>query len=191
MVKYNSPEWTDSMLLDLIRLENDRAAFAELYDRNWHFLYNSIYNILRHHEDTMDICQSLFLWIWENRNQIVIKTNFRAYLFVAAKYKVANLIRGGKVRETLFDGTAFENITDAAFDPLEVKELKNLIDQLINELPAKCREIFLMSREEELTHKQIAAKLKISERTVDEQISRALIKLRVPLGRLSSLILFL
>ncbi len=191
MGKYSTADWTDDLLLDLIRLEDDRAAFSEVYNRSWQFLYNSVYNILRHHDDTLDICQTLFLWVWENRKQLVIKTNFRAYLFVAAKYKVANLIREGKVRETLFDDADFENIPDTAFNPLEVKELKNLIRQLIDQLPPKCREIFLMSRDSELTHKQIAAQLNISEKTVDEQISRALKKLRIPLGKLATLLLTL
>ncbi len=188
MGKYTSTAWADNVLLDLIRMEYDRAAFSELYNRNWQFLYNSVFNITRHHDDTLDVCQSLFLWVWENRKHLVIKTNFRAYLFVSAKYKVANMIRDGKVRETLFDGADFEQIPDAVFNGLEVKELKNLIHQLINELPAKCREIFVMSREQELTHKQIAAELNISVKTVDEQINRALKKLRIPLGKLASLI---
>ncbi|RZK39164.1 MAG: RNA polymerase sigma-70 factor [Pedobacter sp.] len=191
MKKYSSALWTDQNLLDLIRQEDNHVAFSELYDRNWQFLYNSVYNILRHHEDAMDICQALFVWVWENRQSIVIKTNFRAYLYVAAKYKVANMIRSGKVRESLFENVNFENIQNETFDVLEVKELKNLIRQLINELPPKCREIFVMSRDQGLTHKQIANKLNLSEKTVDEQISRALSKLRGPLGNLASYMFYL
>ena len=180
MQQYTATEWTDDILLDLIRLEDDRAAFSELYERHWQFLYNSVYNLLRHHDDVLDVCQTLFLWIWENRTQIRIKTSFRAYLFVAAKYKVANLIRSGRVRETLFEQADFEHIPDTAFNPAEVSELKNLIRQLIDELPPKCREIFLLSREGDLTHKQIAAQLQISEKTVDTQISRALTNYAAP-----------
>jgi RNA polymerase sigma-70 factor (family 1) len=191
MEKYAPEIWTDESLLDAIRQGDSHAAFAELYNRHWQFLYNSVYNILRHHEDTVDICQNLFIWIWENRSRLLIRTSFRAYLFVAAKYKVANMIREGKVRETLFENTNFEQISENAVDQLEVKELKNLINQLINELPPKCREIFVMSREQGLTHKQIAQQLNISEKTVDEQIGRALKKLRMPLGKLANFILML
>lgn len=191
MERYTETLWTDDALLGLLRQKADHAAFSELYNRHWKFLYNSVYSILGHHEDTMDICQALFVWIWENRENIIIKTNFRAYLFVAAKYKVANLIRSGKVRDSLFEQADFENIPGNAFNPLEVKELKNLIRQLIHELPPRCREIFVMSRDQGLTHKQIAGKLKLSEKTVDEQISRALTKLRGPLGKLSGFILML
>lgn len=188
MEKYSSVLWTDDALLDQIRRENDHAAFAALYHRHWKFLYNAVYNILRHHEDTLDICQTLFVWLWENRASLIVKTNFRAYLFVAAKYKVANLIRSGKVRESLFEQASFEHIPEEAFDLLEVKELKNLISQLVNALPPKCREIFVMSRDQGLTHKQIASTLNLSEKTVDEQIRRALGKLRGPLGKLASLL---
>jgi RNA polymerase sigma-70 factor (family 1) len=185
--------YTDQELLGLLTKDDDsafsEAAFSELYNRNWQFLYNSVYGILRKHEDAMDVCQALFVWLWENRSRLVIRTNFKAYLFVAAKYKVANLIREGKVRNTLFENVDFERIPDESFNQLEVKELENLINQLINELPPKCREIFLLSREQGLTHKQIARQLNISEKTVDEQISRALRKLRGPLGKLASLLI--
>ncbi|WP_124559084.1 RNA polymerase sigma-70 factor [Pedobacter sp. KBW01] len=186
MESYKS--YTDDALLLLLR-EGNGDAFSELYDRNWKFLYNSAFNILRHHEDTMDVCQGIFLWIWEHHEKLEIKTNFKSYLFVSAKYKIANMIRDGKVRENLFDGTELDAVSCDDFNLLEVKELKNLIQQLISELPPKCREIFVMSREEAMSHREIAQKLGISEKTVDEQISRALKKLRVPLGKLASLVL--
>jgi RNA polymerase sigma-70 factor (family 1) len=177
----------DEQLADLLR-SGDPAAFTEIYNRHWKFLYNSAYNILRHHQDTLDVCQSILLWFWEHHEKITIQTSIRAYLFTSVKYKIANLIRQGKVRETLFTDADLENIRADEFVELEVKELKNLIGQLVNDLPPKCREIFKLSREENLTHKQIAGQLGISERTVDEQISRALKKLRVPLSKLASLL---
>lgn len=178
---------TDQELFALLA-RGDKQAFTELYNQHWKFLYNAVYNILRHHQDTLDVCQGLFIWVWENHQHLVIKTNFRSYLYVAAKYKIANIIRSGRVRESLFDGTDFEQISAGAFNEFEVKELKNLIQQLVNSLPPKCREIFVMSREESLTHKQIAERLDISEKTVDEQISRALKKLRPMLGKLTSFV---
>lgn len=179
---------SDAELLRLLK-SGDHYAYTELYNKNWKFLYNSAYNILRNHQDTMDVCQTLFMWIWEHHDKIEIKTNFRAYLFVAAKYRIANLIRDGRGRTDLFENADFEHLSDGDFNPLEVKELKNLIRQLIEELPPKCREIFIMSRECAMSHKEIAQELGISNKTVDEQISRALKKLKIPLNRLASIIL--
>lgn len=181
---------TDNELLSQLR-EGSTLAFTEIYNQHWKFLYNSAYRILRHQDDAKDICQQLFTWLWENRDAVMIRSSFRAYLYTALKYKIANFIRDGRVRENLFEG--LEDIDVAGHDNLhlEVKELKHLINQLIHELPPRCREIFLMSREGQLSHQEIADTLDLSVRTVDEQISRALKKLRPALGRLASIILTL
>lgn len=191
MRKFSEDSWSDFELLELIRQQDNQEAFAELFDRHWKFLYNRVYQLLKHHDDTLDICQNLFVWIWENRNSISIKSNFRTYLFVAAKYKVANLMRVGKVRTVLVEKIELDQLAANTFDSMEVKELQHLIFQLIHELPPKCREIFMMSREQGLSHLQIAQQLQLSEKTVDEQIRRALQKLRKPLNKLANLIIAL
>lgn len=186
MLRYCSDDYTDEMLIVLIR-DDDRAAFDELYNRHWKFLFTAAYNTLRVREDSLDVCQSVFLWFWEHRKEVNIKTSIQGYLYTSVKYKIANLIRKGKVRDNFFD--ELKQIDPAAFEEnqLELKELRNLITQLINELPHKCREVFQLSRSQHLTHKEIALKLNISEKTVDDHITRALKKLRGPLSRLALL----
>jgi len=186
MAAYSS--LSDIELRDLLK-SGDHAAFTELYQRNWKFLFNGAFKATNHREDSQDICQSIFIWLWENRETVRITTNTRTYLHTAVKYKIAGLIRSGKVRETLLD--ELEEIDPRRYreNELEIRELKNLISQLIKELPAKCREIFLLSRDEELSHKEIAEQLGISERTVDEQVHRALKKLKVPLGKMAGMFL--
>lgn len=169
--------------------EDDRFAFDEIYNRYWKFLFTASYNATKNRDDSLDVCQIVFLWLWENRKHIEINTNLKAYLYTAVKYKIANLIRHGKVRESLFDNLHLIDIRTYKETELEIKELKNFIDQLINKLPGKCREVFLLSRTEHLTHKQIAERLGITEKTVDDHITRALQKLRVPLGKLASVFL--
>lgn len=181
---------SDQQLTSLLK-EDDELAFTEIYNRHWKFLFSATYNALRHKDDSLDICQSIFMWLWENRKSVVIKTNLQSYLYTAVKYKVANLIRQGKVRETLLDDVAVTEIHADEKLELEIKELKNFINQLVNELPDKCRDVFLLSRDEHLSHKQIADRLGISEKTVDDHITRALKKLRVRLGKMASLFLSL
>ena len=181
---------SDQELTALLR-QGDEAAFTEVYNRNWSFLYSAAYNVLRNQEDSMDVCQSVFLWLWENHITIDIKTTLRGYLYTAVKYKIANLIRKGKVRALFTERSFLTEIQSSEINHLEIKELKFFIAQLIGELPDKCREVFLLSREEHLTHKEISERLGLSEKTVNDHITRALKKLRQPLSRLVSIWLFM
>lgn len=184
MTTYSS--YTDQELTALLR-EDDEYAYTEIYSRHWKFLFQAAYKANRNKEDSYDVCQSVFLWIWENRAQIRPATNLKGYLYTAAKYKIANMIRNGKYRAGLFEDLELLDKRSYETNELEIKELENFISQLIDELPDKCREVFLLSRTEHLTHKQIAERLGIGEKTVDAHIAKALQKLRVPLGRLASI----
>ncbi|MDN5288012.1 MAG: polymerase sigma-70 factor [Mucilaginibacter sp.] len=181
-------KYTEQELLSLLKA-GDEIAFTEIYNRHWKFLFTAAYNALRHKADSMDVCQTIFLWIWENRLQINVKTSLQGYLYTAAKYKIANLLRQGKIRETLLDDVLTTDIVAEEIKDLEIKELKNFIKQLIEELPEKCREVFLLSRDEHLSHRQISERLGISEKTVDDHITRALKKLRIPLSRMATIFL--
>lgn len=181
---------SDQELTESLR-EGNYDAFTEIYNRHWKFLFNAAYQANRNKEDCYDACQSVFLWVWEKRSQIKPATNLKGYLYTAIKYKIANMIRNGKYRESLFED--LENIDARRYqvNELEIKELKNFINQLIDELPDKCKEVFLLSRQEHLSHKQIAERLGIGEKTVDAHITRALQKLRVPLNKLASIFLMM
>lgn len=191
MSQYNLESSTDDKLIELIRETDDREAFDELYNRHWKYLFTVSFNMLRDRDESMDICQVVFLWLWEHRQTLNIKTSIRGYLYTSVKYKIANFIRKGKVRESFFDELKRVDIDSFQENELEVKELKILIASLVNDLPDKCKEVFQLSRNENLTHKQIAEKLGISEKTVDDHILRALKKLKTPLNRLASIFLML
>ncbi len=191
MFQYNLESVTDEQLIQLIRDYDHREAFDELYSRHWNYLFTATFNNLRDRDDSLDICQSVFLWLWEHRKTLNIKTNIRGYLYSSIKYKIANFIRSGKIRSSYFDELQRVDTESFHENELEIKELKNLINQLVNELPEKCKEVFQLSRNENLTHKQIADKLGISEKTVDDHILRAIKKLRAPLNRLASLFLMM
>jgi RNA polymerase sigma-70 factor (family 1) len=184
MTIYHS--YSDTELLDKLRI-SDYAAYTEIYNRHWKFLFNAAYQTNRNKEDCYDVCQTVFLWLWENRAQVKPVSNLKGYLYTAVKYKIANMIRNGKYRESLFEDLESIDTHSYQANDLEIKELKNFIDQLIDGLPEKCRAVFLLSRQQHLTHKQIAERLGIGERTVDAHIAKALQKLRGPLNRLASI----
>jgi RNA polymerase sigma-70 factor (family 1) len=187
MVEYKA--LSDAELIALIKAD-DHAAFNEVYDRYWKFLLQAVYQVSRHRADSLDVCQMVFLWVWENRAAIRVTASLKGYLYNAVKFKLANLIRNGRVRETLFDDLETVDVHTYKSNELELKQLQDFIRQLINELPSRCREVFLLSRNEQLSHKEIAERLGISEKTVEDHITRAIGKIRVPLERLATIFLF-
>lgn len=168
-------------LLALVQA-GDYTAFNELYHRYWDILFGSAYNIFRDRDACMDILQDVFVWFWEHREQWKL-TSCKGYLLTAVKFKVANYIRNNKVRESFFQQLEkLDTDADSAHLILEVAELKKLIKRFSEQLPDRCREIFQLSRYDDLSNKEIAVKLGISEKTVENQMTIALKKLKEKLG---------
>jgi RNA polymerase sigma-70 factor (ECF subfamily) len=166
-------------------LAGDDAAFDEIYERYWSLLYRAAFNVLRDEDACMDVIQDVFIWFWEHRSDISFRS-VKAYLLVAVKYKVANYIRNGKVRESFYDRIPKVELDhDFPDEVLELKELKEMIAQFVMELPERCQEVFNLSRNEHMSNKEIAEYLGITEKTVENQINKALKRLKLNLGKLS------
>lgn len=185
-------DYSDSDLVDLLN-NGDRAAFDEIYRRNWSAMYLAAFNMLQDHDACMDVIHDVFVWIWNRKGSLEIAT-LKAYLISAVKYKVTNVIRKLKFRQSYLDQLettepSFNNVSSE----IELKELKAVLAQFTSELPEKCREVFDLSRNEHLSNKEISKKLGISEKTVERQMTIALKKFKVSLLRLFlfSLLLFL
>lgn len=177
-------EFPDSQLIKRLK-EGDNAAFTEIYERYWEFLYQASYKILKDSNVCDDLVQEVFVWLWLNRKKHLTDA-LKPYLYAAVKYKVLNVIRHGKVKEAFFARTV-ERYVEVATDEntLEVRELKEIIAKFTQSLPERAGQIFHLSRNEFLTNKEIAEKLGISEKTVENQMNINLKKLRVSLGRMS------
>jgi len=174
----------DSDLLTLLQ-EGDHAAFNEIYDRYFAVLYNSAYSLLKDSDTSDDVVQEIFVWLWCHREQH-LTDSLKPYLRAAVKYQVAKMVRHGKVKETFYQRAV------AAYQPqipedlsYEIRELEAIIAAFTASLPEKAREVFRLSREENLTNKQIASQLSISEKTVENQMTINLKKLKLVLGKFS------
>lgn len=171
--------YTDQELLVLLS-QDDKPAFETIYSRYWEELYKTAFFILRDNSACKDIVQDIFVWIWERRNDLEIQS-LKAYLKTAVKFKVANYIRSGNIRESFFNelNNADYSASQVTSEEMsEVKELNELIQQAIAHLPEKCREIFRLSRNERLTNQQIAERLGISIKTVENQMTIAIRRIR-------------
>ncbi len=173
-----------------VLLGKDDGAYNEIYERYWPVLYRAAFNVLKEEEGCLDVVQEVFIWFWEHRDELKVNS-IKAYLLTAVKYKVANYIRNGKVRESFYDRIPKVEIETAFPDQLlEVKELKEMISRFIAELPERCQEVFNLSRNEYLSNKEIAERLGITEKTVENQINKAIKRLKLQVGKTSVLLIF-
>jgi len=149
------------------------------------------WNVLRDKESCIDVLQEVFVWIWEHRATLHIQSP-PAYLRSAVKYKITNILRTNRVREACFVNLETLDPRHLIFDedPLELKELRSAITQMAAGLPERARLIFELSRNEHLSNKEIAKKLGISEKTVENQMTIALKKLRVAMNNMQVWLFF-
>ena len=179
MTIYSS--YTDHQLLPLLN-QGDQVAFTEIYNRYWLVAYRSALHVLDDEESCMDVIQDVFVWLWQHHEQLQINS-LKAYIITAVKFKILNVIRQGKLKDTVHHKIFIEE-----YEPesnIEVKELMRMIEEFADGLPSQARQIFRMSRYEYLSNKEIAMKMGISEKTVKNQINISLKKLKSTLGRLS------
>lgn len=170
----------DILLLKLIK-QGDQIAFRHLFYQYADSLERFITYYIHDREKSQDLVLDIFTYIWENRQNFEIKLNLKAYLFQAARNKSFTYIRDKKIPVYLEEMEGMEIVQNYDSE-LELQELHHLIEEAVSLLPDKCREIFRKSREENLTNKEIAGQLHISEKTVEGQITIALKKIRIHLG---------
>jgi RNA polymerase sigma-70 factor (ECF subfamily) len=160
--------------------EGNRKLFDDLFSDYYVNLCRFAYTYVKNSETAEEIVQEMFISIWEQRHELNITTSVRTFLYTSIKNRALNYIRNHKTRANHEDEFANEQASRVSYmvDFCEREELQHLIEQAINELPEQCRIIFEKSREQNLTYKEIAQELNISPKTVENQMSIALKKLR-------------
>jgi len=170
---------TDHSLAESIKNSN-QGVFELVFKYYYSGLVVYADQIIKNPEISEDIVQSVFLKLWETRENIEIRS-FRSYFIQCVKNRCIDHLRNQQVKQR-FDNRIPEADYLVMEEDLWTKnELSDLIESAIENLPPRCREIFWMSRYENLKIAEIAEKLKISKRTVETQISKALKILRVKL----------
>ncbi|MBX2922800.1 MAG: RNA polymerase sigma-70 factor [Chitinophagaceae bacterium] len=175
--------YSEAELLDAL-CEGNAAAFDEIYQRHWDGMFRSAYALLKDRDAAMDILQEVFIWLWQHRDHIQIVSSLKTYLSSSVYYKAANYIRQGKIRQTFFEELKTIYIEQTEEDQMEIKELKSIIKQHTSQLPEKCRQVYYLSRNEHLSNKEIAEKMGISVKTVENQMTIALRRLRASLKKI-------
>ncbi|WP_316814117.1 RNA polymerase sigma-70 factor [Pedobacter heparinus] len=184
---------TDHELLVLLR-DGNHKAFLEIYHRYKAILYlHACKRLNGNTEDAKDLIQELFTTIWHKHADLLITENLSAYLFTSVRNRVIKFIYRNKSAHRYLSSldksiTEGHSITDHR---LRENELRRLIATEIDALPPRMREIFLLSRKEGWSQREIAHHLNLSESTVKKQVQNALKILRIKLGLLVWLLVYL
>ncbi len=183
---------TDFELLSQLR-EGKQDAYAEIYDRFQGLLYIYACKIIKDFDEAEDIVQEVFISLWDKRSTLTIQTSLSAYLYTAVRYKFMNLLAHQKVR-TDYSASLQQFINKGEFQTdnyIREKEFSAEIEKEINLLPEKMREIFILSRKQHQSNKEIAEQLNVSQKTVRNQLGNALKILRIKLGLVTFIMLWL
>lgn len=165
-------------MLERLKLGDERA-FSEIFQLYIKRVYQFVYGYLKHRFDAEDVTQVVFKKLWEKRSQIDVRDSISGYLFTIAYNATIDHMRKNShnQRNVTIENESLLSIEERPGIPNSHK-LQSHYETCIKLLPNKRREIYLLSRHEGLTNKQIAERLNISIKTVEHQIRAALDFLR-------------
>jgi RNA polymerase sigma-70 factor (ECF subfamily) len=164
----------------LLLAKRDENAFEQVFKMYYKNLHAYVCTILKEETYAEEIVQQVFFKLWERAENISITSSVAAYLYRAVHNESLNHLKHQKVKNAhrLHVAYSMKDAAEAAPKTLQAKELERRIQLALNELPEQCRTIFQMSRFEEMKYREIAEQLRISVKTVENQIGKALKILR-------------
>ncbi len=182
---------TDEALVLRIQ-QDDRDAYTLFYERHRATMYLVAYHLLRDEDDARDAVQELFSDVWQRADRIDAGGNIKGYLYTILRNRILTTMSRSKyLDEYISSYLAFEQQSICSTEEtILARELEQLLDEKINQLPPKMREVYALSWHEQLSNKEIAERMSISEGTVKQHKHQALRILRGKLQRLVSVLFF-
>lgn len=179
------PELSDDQLLIRLR-QNDVRAFDEIYLKYWQTLYAIAYNRLKDSFSAEDIVHDVLALLWKRRHEVAPES-LSSYLHAAVKYAVLSYFRKqGSAQKYLHHEMYINKNTPTADMILHHKRILQMVTEEVEKLPEKCKLVFKYSRERGMTTREIAKELNISDKTVENQINKALRQLKLSFRNLFS-----
>jgi RNA polymerase sigma-70 factor (ECF subfamily) len=160
--------------------QKDETAFEQVFKTHFKRLHAYAFTILRDEVEAEEMVQQVFFKLWERNENLSLTGPVSAYLYRAVHNESLNYIKRQKVRSNhqLHVAYSMKNEVEHPEKKVMAGELEKKIHTALNELPEQCRTIFQMSRFDELKYREIADKLGISVKTVENQMGKALKLLR-------------
>jgi len=186
-------EISDKQLAGQIKKGQTRA-FDQLFERYSQRLYRFSKSLLKNHEDAEGVVQEVFFRIWKNRDELNERKSFQSFLFSIAYNLIVDQFRQ-RVKDQKYEQFLIKEAQQNYLNPenkLEYKELKKQVNKAVTEMPEQRKKIYQLSREEGLSYKEIANRLHIKPKTVENHINLALKYIRKRLGNKTlAVVLFL
>lgn len=181
---------SNTELLKLLK-SGDMSAFDSIYGKYSRRLYSFVFRYVKQRTDTEEIVQEVFIKIWKSRDKINIYSSFESFLFTIAHNATVNLLKKRATEQKYIEHVKSLQHIDETYElinEIHYNELKQKFQSLLNELSPRQKEIFQLSREEGLSHKEIAKKLGISVHTVKNHLvtTLAFLKSRLDNGLIIS-----
>jgi len=172
---------TDQQLLEQLKQDN-KAAFGLIYEQYWLPLLTTATKVLRSAEDAADVVQDVFLSLWYRRYERKVEGSLQAYLHTSARYKAINFIEKNINRNDyllLLQDLMAHQVHHSPEAAIQIKQLQGAIANVVSGMPPKMQQAYRLSREQHLTHKQIAETMGIAQETVKKHIQHALDMIRI------------
>lgn len=182
----------ERILINRLR-EGDKTAFELLFKHYYPGLVIYASNYIQDREEAEEIVQDFFVRLWVKRHQIKLSSSLKSYSFQSIKNRALNFLRDNKVKHQVIEELIQKSKSELIFDEdlYVLSELQQKIENAVENLPDKCREVFFLSRFKNMDNDEIARKMKISKRTVETHISNAIKVLKVKLKDYIMLLIFL
>ena len=160
------------------------AAFENIYKQHGKKLLRICLVFVKDENIAAEMVQDIFCSIWERRNTLEVQGNWEHYLYRAAKFKYYNHYRDAisEQRSLSTYSTAQKEVVDNIEETVHYNQVLDHVEQLVEQLPPKRKEVYKLSREKGLSSREISQKLHISEKTVKNQLTKSLAFLKVNLA---------
>ncbi len=158
-------------------IRGEVTAFDLIFEKYSQRVFQFSYQLLKNKSDAEGVVQEVFLKLWTHRHRIDPERSFEAFLFTIVNNCCVSLIRKRSTHHKYIDYIKAINLAGQAQNPakqIEFQEFQHQVEQIINALPPRQREIYLLSREEGFSYREIANKLSLSINTVENHMVRAL-----------------
>lgn len=176
--------FSDELFIFERMADGDQHALRYFFDKYYDNLCNYVNLYLHNRSVSEDLVQDIFVYFWEKRATINIETSVKSYLFRASRNKYINHLRDEKCHKTIQTEvhSKREVVAYPNDDTLDLKQLEEIITSSINNLAPRCREVYILHRNEDLSYKEIALQMNLSVKTVENQMTIALKKMREQLA---------
>ncbi|MGE0079017.1 MAG: RNA polymerase sigma-70 factor [Bacteroidales bacterium] len=158
--------------------QDDLSEFEKLFKNYYVPLCNYVCVIVKDIDQSEEIVQEFFYSYWKNRKEISIKLSLKAYMYKSVRNSALRYLQHKQVEEKYRKNIQVEDYVSAPNNILENNELSNIVENTLNQLPDRCRQVFELSRFNGLKYHEIAKTLSISVKTVEADMTKALMTFR-------------